>query len=59
MQHQRLLIQIEGAIIAAFAMALEYIPHTVGPSAIEVSFGIIPLIIYSLRRGAAAGMVSG
>ncbi|WP_436667810.1 energy-coupled thiamine transporter ThiT [Latilactobacillus sakei] len=59
MQHQRLLIQIEGAIIAAFAMALEYIPHTVGPSAIEVSFGIIPIIIYSLRRGAAAGMVSG
>ncbi|KRM21943.1 energy-coupled thiamine transporter ThiT [Latilactobacillus graminis] len=59
MQHQRLLIQIEGAIIAAFAMALEYIPHTVGPSAIEVSFGIIPLVIYSLRRGAFPGMVSG
>ncbi|MCP8860992.1 energy-coupled thiamine transporter ThiT [Latilactobacillus curvatus] len=59
MQHQRLLIQIEGAIIAAFAVALEYIPHTVGPSAIEVSFGIIPIVIYSLRRGAIPGMVSG
>lgn len=56
MQHQRLLIQIEGAIIAAFAMALEYIPHTVGPSAIEVSLGIIPVVIYSLRRGAIPGM---
>lgn len=59
MQHQRLLIQIEGAIIAAFAVALEYIPHTAGPSAIEVSFGIIPIVIYSLRRGAISGMVSG
>lgn len=58
MRHQRLLIQIEGAILAAFAVALEYIPHTVGPSAIEVSFGIIPIVIYSLRRGAVPGMIA-
>lgn len=58
MRHQRLLIQIEGAILAAFAVALEYVPHTVGPSAIEVSFGIIPIIIYSVRRGVVPGMIS-
>lgn len=57
-QHQRLLIQLEGAVIAAFAMALEYVPHAFGPSSIEVSLGIIPLVIYSLRRGAIPGMIS-
>ena len=32
-QHKRLVVILETAIIAAFAMALTYIPHTTGVSA--------------------------
>ena len=44
-------------MIAALAMALEYLPHAVGP--LNVSYGIIPLAVYSLRRGWKAGLSSG
>lgn len=63
MQNHRLLVLVEGAIIVAFAMALNYIPHTVGVSAIEVQFGLIPFGVYAMRRGLlptlAAGLVWG
>lgn len=58
MQRKRLMVQIEGAIIAAIAMALEYIPTSIGPSSIQVSLGIIPIALYSFRRGANPGMVA-
>jgi thiamine transporter len=59
MQNHRLLVLVEGAIIVAFAEALNYIPHTVGVSAIELQFGLIPLGVYALRRGVAPGLAAG
>lgn len=44
--------------MAAVAMALEYIPTSIGPSSIQVSLGIIPICIYSFRRGAIPGMIA-
>ena len=38
-QHKRLVVILETAIIAAFAMALTYIPHTTGVSAIDSDRG--------------------
>ncbi|ATO55245.1 energy-coupled thiamine transporter ThiT [Loigolactobacillus coryniformis] len=57
MSNRHLLVWIEGTVIAALAMALEYLPHAVGP--LNVSYGIIPLAVYSLRRGWKAGLSSG
>ncbi|KRN29354.1 thiamine transporter family protein [Lactobacillus selangorensis] len=59
MDREQLHIGVEGAIIAALAMALEYVPHTVGPSAIEVSLGLVPLTLYALRRGFRPALLSG
>lgn len=49
----------EGAIIVALAMALSYVPHSAGVSSIEFLYGIIPLVIYALRRGPRAGIIAG
>lgn len=57
MSNRHLLVWIEGTVIAALAMALEYLPHAAGP--LNVSYGIIPLAVYSLRRGWKAGLSSG
>ncbi|MFC6171769.1 energy-coupled thiamine transporter ThiT [Loigolactobacillus jiayinensis] len=57
MSNRHLLVWIEGTVIAALAMALEYLPHAVGP--LNISYGIIPLAVYSLRRGWKAGLSSG
>ncbi|MFD1319467.1 energy-coupled thiamine transporter ThiT [Loigolactobacillus zhaoyuanensis] len=57
MSNRHLLVWIEGTVIAALAMVLEYLPHAVGP--LNISYGIIPLAVYSLRRGWKAGISSG
>ncbi|MFD0897914.1 energy-coupled thiamine transporter ThiT [Loigolactobacillus binensis] len=57
MSNRHLLVWIEGTVIAALAMVLEYLPHAVGP--LNISFGIIPLAVFSLRRGWKAGVTSG
>ncbi|UQS82197.1 energy-coupled thiamine transporter ThiT [Bombilactobacillus folatiphilus] len=49
----------EGAIIVALAMVLSYIPHSVGISSIEVLYGVVPLFLYSWRRGFKAGVIAG
>lgn len=51
-------IWLEGAIAAAFAMALSFIPLKFGPG-FSVSIGMIPVIVYSFRRGTSAGIYSG
>lgn len=56
---QRLRPAVEGAIIVAFAMVLSFIPHTVGVSAIEVQYGLIPITLYALRRGFPAALMAG
>ncbi|WP_461224227.1 energy-coupled thiamine transporter ThiT [Lacticaseibacillus suihuaensis] len=55
----KLLILVEIAVIAAFAMALEYVPHKTGISSVEMSYGIIPVTVLALRRGPGAGMAAG
>lgn len=57
--HDRLKILVEGAIFAGLAMALEYVPHDVGVSSIQLCYGLIPLAVYSLRRGIVPGFFAG
>ena len=58
---KNLTVLVEVAIIAAFAMALEYLPHSI--NAIQVNYGLIPVTVLALRRGTkpalAAGLVWG
>ncbi|WP_338215270.1 energy-coupled thiamine transporter ThiT [Lacticaseibacillus salsurivasis] len=55
----RLIVLMEIAVIAAFAMALEYVPHKTGISSVEMSYGLIPISVLALRRGLGAGMAAG
>lgn len=55
--HSNLSALIESALIAALAMALSYIPDFA--SWFSPSFGAIPLILFSLRRGAKYGLLAG
>ena len=50
---------LEGAIIAALAFALSFIPLQTPTASLDLSLGLIPLSVYMLRRGAAAGMAVG
>lgn len=51
-------VWLEGAIAAAFAMALSFVPLKFGPG-FSISIGMIPVIVYSFRRGTKAGLYSG
>ncbi|MFD1393003.1 energy-coupled thiamine transporter ThiT [Lacticaseibacillus jixianensis] len=57
--NSRVLILVEIAVIGALAMALEYIPHSVGVSGINLSYGVVPITVLALRRGTGAGMAAG
>lgn len=50
-------VWIEGTIVAAIAMALSFMPVKIG-SSFEISLGMIPITLCSLRRGTKAGMIS-
>lgn len=56
-QHQ-LRMWIEGTIFAALAIVLSLLPTNIG-TGFTISLGMIPLTLYTLRRGAAAGFFSG
>lgn len=58
-ENERLKVMVEGAIFAGLAMALEYVPHDLGVSSVQFAYGLIPLGIYSLRRGPVPGMMAG
>lgn len=51
-------VWLEGAIAAAFSMALSLIPLDVGIG-FSISIGMIPVVVYSFRRGVVAGLSSG
>lgn len=51
-------VWLEGAIAAAFAMALSFIPLKFGPG-FSISIGMLPIVVYSFRRGTKAGLYSG
>lgn len=48
---------VEGAIVAALAMALSFIPHFMGW--FSPSFGAIVLVVFALRRGLYPALFSG
>ncbi|GKQ42856.1 thiamine transporter ThiT [Companilactobacillus sp. RD055328] len=52
-------VTVEGAIIVAFAMALTYLPHTTGVSAVEFSYGLVPVTVFGFRRGFGPATLAG
>ncbi|MHC9532869.1 energy-coupled thiamine transporter ThiT [Dellaglioa sp. BT-FLS60] len=56
MERKRLLILLEGVIMAALAMALSFVPN---PPNIDIALGILPIVVYSLRRGLKMGLIIG
>lgn len=58
MSRVKLQVLLEGAIVAALCMVLSFIPTNIG-SSFTISLGMIPLTIYSLRRGVKAGVFAG
>ena len=59
MRNEKLIIMIEGAIIAGICVALSYIPLNTANAAFDISLGLIPLGVYALRRGALPAMGVG
>lgn len=58
-KNSELIVITEGALITALALALSFVPHTTGVSAVEFSYGLIPMAIFALRRGVKAGLMAG
>jgi thiamine transporter len=59
-KNDRLLTFVEGAVIAGVCVALSYVPAQFGPgAAFDISLGLIPLFIYSVRRGLGPALVCG
>lgn len=52
-------IWIEGTIVAAMAMALTFIPLQSVNASIDLSLGLVPLVLYAYRRGLAPGLMAG
>lgn len=52
-------VWIEGTVVAAMAMALSFIPLESANAAFDLSLGMVPLVLYSYRRGALPGMTAG
>ncbi|MCL1896766.1 MAG: energy-coupled thiamine transporter ThiT [Clostridiales bacterium] len=59
MRNEKLTTMVEGAIIAAIAVALSFIPINTPTASFDLSLGLIPLGVYALRRGLLAGMAVG
>lgn len=58
MFEKNLIIWIEATICVAFAIVLSFLPTHVG-SSFSISFGMIPIILYSFRRGVSSGLIAG
>ncbi len=52
-------VWVEGTVIAAAAMALSFIPIQTANSAFDLSLGMVPLVLYSYRRGFIPGLTAG
>ncbi|MDR0886551.1 MAG: energy-coupled thiamine transporter ThiT [Clostridiales Family XIII bacterium] len=55
--NKRLQMLVEGGIMAAIAMVLSYIPIELPNAAFDLSIGMIPILVYSIRWGAIPGVV--
>lgn len=49
----------EGTMVAALGVVLSFIPIQTANSALSVSLGLVPLVLYSYRRGLVPGMIAG
>lgn len=54
-----LLTLVEGGIIVAICLVLQWIPNSTGVSSIQFSYGLIPLAIYAIRRGTIPAVIAG
>ncbi|MGK0552174.1 energy-coupled thiamine transporter ThiT [Enterococcus faecalis] len=52
-------VWMEGTIVAAMAMALSFIPVQLSNAALDLSLGLVPLVLYSYRRGLVPGITAG
>lgn len=50
---------VEAAIIASLAYVLGFIPIQSGNAAFDLSLGLIPLVLFSFKRGAIPAIVAG
>lgn len=57
MKNKQLTTWVEGTIFAALAIVLSYIPTKIG--VFSISLGMIPVLLYSMRRGPIKGMFCG
>ncbi|WP_282920047.1 energy-coupled thiamine transporter ThiT [Ignavigranum ruoffiae] len=57
-QHKQLTILIEASFMAVLSFIFALIPLDIG-SAYEIELGMIPIIIFSYRRGLKYGLLSG
>jgi thiamine transporter len=59
MKNNKLITMIEGAIIAGVCVTLSFIPINTANAAFDLSLGLIPLVVYALRRGLGPGLAAG
>lgn len=52
-------VWIEGTLVAAMAMALTFIPLQSVNASIDLSLGLVPLVLFSYRRGLLPGLTAG
>lgn len=57
--NRKLIILVEGSIIVTLAVVLSFVPIETLNASIDLSLGILPLGIYSVRRGVSAGVLAG
>ncbi|WP_265459985.1 energy-coupled thiamine transporter ThiT [Enterococcus sp. HY326] len=52
-------VWVEGTLVAAMAMALSFIPLQSLNASLDLSLGMVPLVLYSYRRGLIPGLTAG
>jgi len=52
-------VWIEAVIMAAVAMVISFIPTYIAPLGIDVSIGMVPIVLLGLRRGAMPAIAAG
>ncbi|WP_050613934.1 energy-coupled thiamine transporter ThiT [Bacillus testis] len=59
MKKMNLVVMIEAAFMAAFALVLDLLPSIKVTNFVSISFAMVPVLIISLRWGVKAGVLSG
>jgi thiamine transporter len=59
MKSLRLVVMIEAALMAAFALILDMLPSIDFSPSISISFSMVPIFILAFRRGVKASLLAG